>query len=209
MGILIEELERKFQEQEPPLGALAGIRQEVDLDPITELAFEDADEEDKHIAERLDAREGEALMDLNVGRFPFPVSINQMAQAWPNRTPEQREAQLQYQIQTAAEAVEKFVLGDLLLKASKRNPAEYLERAYFYLGDPKTGKPGDAEKTLKKAVNSVLGMGQDPPKLAQVSNTLQTALPTQGTYERSEYNPERPSKTIEEEVDFYTGAWWK
>lgn len=187
MGVLIAALAAKFALTEPPLTVEAGIRQESQLDAASNLSLANVGEMDAFILERLTARENETLLALSNGLFAFPAGSEYWPVAWPNRTDEQRAALAASQLQAAAEVVEKYVLGDLYLKAANREPDLYMPKALFYLGDKMTGRKGDADLALDRVVASVMNMGRDPIPSGTPSNTLKSSLLSRGTVNEDEY----------------------
>ena len=156
MGILIDTLAQKYALQTPPLEVASGVRQTSNLDPVSQLAFNDASEADLTIEGMLDTREREVLTQLqgvcNARLFHFPLLPAEAATLMPHLEYELRESVLANIVATAASALEEFVLGDLFLKASDRNPEIYLARAMFYLGDQTQNKTGSAARTLGKSL---------------------------------------------------------
>lgn len=165
MGVLIAELEDKYGAKNPPLEVEAGIRQETGLDARTQLAFANVEEMDIHIFERLTTHEKIALGALQSiaakGRLFFPLPESDLVSLMPGYLPEQRDSVVANIMATAAEAIEQFTFGDLYMKASERNPAEYGAKAFHYLGDKSLGRKGAADITLERATLALQSLLQN------------------------------------------------
>lgn len=192
MGVLIDILTARYAAQSPALEVAAGIRQSTELDAQTNLAMTVADM-DAHILERLDAREKEVLGELQAAAltgnyfWPFP------SETWPNLMPHfetaQRQAVMDNQLSTAADAVQEYVEGELFFKASHRSP-EYGPKYLQLLGDKGMGRPGQADLKVSKVKASILGLlaNTGTGEVAR-SRKLKTAQFVRAKSERSEYRP--------------------
>ena len=157
MGVLIDKLEQIYQASGDPIDYVAGIRQESALDPIGVMGFADVDEMDAFIIERATARENDALLEMGTmaaPRFAYPFPPAQDPVIFPMREAAEAGAIVDSQLTTAAEAVKKFVLGDLYFKASHRDQS-YALKAAMLLGDTSQGRPGEAQMTLNRALRSI------------------------------------------------------
>lgn len=190
MGVLIDTLTAKFAAQTPSLSLAAGIRQESGLTYDSNLAFASVEEMDAHTLELLDAYEGTALTTLNGATNPggiyFPLPEGSLSALMPTFTSEQRAAIAANLTETAAEALQKYVLGELYLKASNRSPDLYLPKAVFYLGDKSLGRPGDADLTLKRVTDALTGLMANVGRGSSKGSFGTTAM-TRSATQTSEY----------------------
>jgi hypothetical protein len=193
MGILIDALASKYAAQSPPLEVAAGIRQQSELDPQSNLALADTDEMDAFINEKLSAREKEALGELGTaamaGGYAWPFASQYWPLLMPGLDSDQRAAVLDNQTATAAESVEKYVLGDLFFKASHRNPEMFVNKYLQLLGDKSTGRKGEADLTLQKVKDSINGLLDNLGVGAGKSNVLKTAQMARKFAGSAEYSP--------------------
>jgi hypothetical protein len=153
-----------------------GVRQDSGLDH-NQIGEGTLEKMDAYILRRLQAHalrlEGNA--NRLVGDYAWPFSPAHLAAAYPRHSLEQRENTLRLQLETAADAVYKYTLGDLASRAAPRDPA-YEGMRNTNMGDPNNpADVGEAGRTARDFYNMLKGVSL-PDALAEAAanNSLRT-----------------------------------
>lgn len=169
-----------------------GVRQDSGLNPqqVGEATLATLD---AYVLRRLQARAAriEGVANRLVGDYQWPFSPAHLAAAYPQQSAEERENTLRVQLETAADAVYQYVLGDLFGRAAPRDD-RYAGQRNTYLGNPDDPNDiGEAGRTARDFYD-MLGGAQQPGaiEIALKERELRTfKMTTPGRSQLTEKDP--------------------
>jgi len=132
MDAILVALEDRYS----PLTVAASIRQEASSVTPLLLNLATIGDMDNFIDQRVGTRVDSVHLNIDsaAGNFSWPFSVADLSSVYPTQRLDSRESISRMQISTAADAVTNYVLGDIYLRASKKDD-RFLDQAKYYLGD--------------------------------------------------------------------------